>query len=91
MPFFLPQGFEQVVIAKEGDGGTIDLWDMLTHNETGPQAGRFLYRTHETGVNGQVSVTDLKTRSTRILAQRADWERLDGLAWTPWGTTPRCR
>jgi uncharacterized protein len=23
---------------------------------------------------------------TRIVAQRADWERLDGITWTPWGT-----
>jgi uncharacterized protein len=86
MPFLLPPGFKQVVITEEGDGGTIDLFDMLTHNETGPQAGRFLYRTHETRANGQVSETDLRTGVTRIVAQRADWERFDGIAWTPWGT-----
>lgn len=94
-PFVLPPGFEQVAFAREGDGGTIDLWDMHTQNETGPQAGRFLYRTHEPGSNGQVSVTDLRTlrtvggiatSDTRILAQRADWERFDGIVWTPWKT-----
>jgi uncharacterized protein len=26
------------------------------------------------------------TSDTRMLAQRADWERFDGIAWTPWGT-----
>jgi uncharacterized protein len=85
-PFVLPAGYAQTVIAREGDGGTLDLWDMNTQNETGPQTGRFLYRTHEIGANGQVSVTDLETGLTRVLAQRADWERLDGIAWTPWGT-----
>jgi uncharacterized protein len=85
-PFVLPAGYSQTVIAREGDAGTLDLWDMNTQNETGAQAGRFLYRTHEIGSNGQVSVTDLETKVTRVLAQRADWERLDGIAWTPWGT-----
>src|SRR5262245_48857330 len=51
-PFLLPDGFVQTVIAREGDGGTTDLWDMNTLNENGPNAGRFLYRTHETGSNG---------------------------------------
>jgi hypothetical protein len=59
---------------------------MNTQNETGTNAGRFLYRTHETGANGAVTVTDLETDATRILAQRADWERFDGIVWTPWGT-----
>jgi secreted PhoX family phosphatase len=59
---------------------------MNTLNETGPQAGRFLYRTHETGSNCAVSVTDLLTGETHILAQRPDWERFDGIVWTPWGT-----
>jgi hypothetical protein len=87
-PFVLPAGYAQTVFAREGDGGTVDLWDMATQNETGPETGRFLYRTHEIGSNGQVSVTDLETNPnvTRVLAQRADWERLDGIAWTPWKT-----
>lgn len=66
-PFLLPPGYDQVVVAWEGDGGTLDLWDMNTLNENGPQAGRFLYRTHEIGASGQVSVTDLETGATRIV------------------------
>jgi uncharacterized protein len=85
-PFVLPAGYTQTIVAREGDGGTIDLWDMNTQNETGSEAGRFLYRTHEVGANGQVSETDLETGVTRIVAQRADWERLDGIVWTPWQT-----
>jgi secreted PhoX family phosphatase len=85
-PFLLPPGFVQTVVAREGDGGTSDQWDMHTLNETGPHAGRFLYRTHEMPTNAMVSVTDLETGETRVLAQRIYWDRLDGAVWTPWGT-----
>jgi uncharacterized protein len=84
--FLLPPGYVQTVIAREGDGGATDEWDQNTLNETGPDAGRFLYRAHETAQNGQVTVTDLATGVTRILAQRPDWNRLDGTVWTPWQT-----
>ena len=83
-PFLVPEGFGQRIVASEPDFP--DLPDMHTLNETGPQAGRYLYRTHEVGSNGAVSVTDLKTGETRILAQHAEWSRLDGIVWTPWGT-----
>ena len=85
-PFLLPEGFVQTVIAREGDGGTIDNWDMHTLNETGPHAGRFLFHSHEVPTNGMVSVTDLSTGETRVLAQRVYWDRLDGIVWTPWKT-----
>jgi hypothetical protein len=85
-PFLLPPGFEQVVIAREGDGGAPDQWDMNTLNETGRDAGRFLYRTHEMPALGAVSVTDLLTGDTRVLAQRLDWNQMDGIVWTPWRT-----
>ncbi|HEY7396175.1 MAG TPA: alkaline phosphatase PhoX [Gemmatimonadaceae bacterium] len=81
----LPPGYVQTVIAREGSG-LLDNADMHTLNETGPQKGRFLYRTHENGSNAGVSVTDLETGLSRVLAQRADWERFDGIVWTPWGT-----
>jgi uncharacterized protein len=85
-PFVLPAGFIQTVIAREGDGGSTDNWDMNTLNETGAHAGQLLYRSHETPQAGQVTVTELATGVTRILAERADWNRLDGLVWTPWNT-----
>jgi uncharacterized protein len=81
----LPTGYVFTLIANEGPAFP-DLADMSTVNETGSRRGRFLYRTHETGSNGAVSETDLQTGVTRIVAQRADWERFDGLVWTPWGT-----
>jgi len=83
-PFLLPPGYDQRVFASEPQFP--DLPDMNTQNETGPDAGRYVYRTHETNANAAVSVTDLETNATRILAQRQDWERFDGIEWTPWGT-----
>lgn len=94
-PFVLPAGYRQQVILEElvpppaGSGtGTVpyDLWDMNTQNETGTDAGRYVYRTHETGNNGAVTFLDLQTGETGVIAERADFERLDGLAWTPWNT-----
>jgi hypothetical protein len=77
----------------------VDVPDMNQTNETGSHRGRFLYRTHEVraaldldgngtpeGPYGCLSVTDLKEGTTKLLVQRADWEALDGLKWTPWGT-----
>ena len=69
-PFVLPSGYRQTILATEiadfrpvaGLGG--DLPDMMVLNETGPQAGRYLYRTHEVGSNGAVTMTDLRTGTT---------------------------
>jgi len=105
-PFVLPPDYLQQVVAEETDtigtppdsGPTEDLWDMLTQNESGKHAARYLYRTHEVGAapssgdpprapgGAAVTVTDLKTGITRTLAERNDWERFDGIVWTPWGT-----
>lgn len=67
-----------------GSGG--DLPDMLTQNETGPDAFRYIYRTHETGSNGALTVTDLTTGNTTVASQEQHYEALDGIVWTPWGT-----
>jgi hypothetical protein len=57
-PFVTPPGYLQQVVSEESDQladsppgppGMEDLFDMLTQNEFGKQAGRFLYRTHEVG------------------------------------------
>jgi hypothetical protein len=82
-PLVLPDGFEQTVIAQEPD--VSDAIDMNTQNETGPQAGRYLYRVSEGSVPS-LTVTDLVTGVSHIIAQRADWESLDPTVWTPWGT-----
>lgn len=93
-PFKLPKGYKQFVVSDETDlniydGGRDDWHDMNSVNETGPMAGRFMYRTHEVrGVpeGGAVSVVDLETGATRILVQDVSYTALDGIRWTPWGT-----
>ena len=110
-PFVTPPGYLQQVVSEESDQladsppgppGMEDLFDMLTQNEFGKQAGRFLYRTHEVGPaasgaaprdsgGAAVTVTDLRTGVTRTLAERNDWERFDGIVWTPGGRSSRPR
>jgi len=80
----LPSGFVETLVASEPSFP--DNIDMNTVNETGAEPGRFLYRTHEIAPNAGVSVTDLETGETHIVARRNDWERFDGIVWTPWGT-----
>jgi hypothetical protein len=83
-PFILPAGFSQIAVASEPSYA--DVPDMNTQNESGESAGRYLYRVHEVGSNGSLSVTDLFTGTTKTIAQRVDWESLDPTVWTPWGT-----
>lgn len=83
-PLTVPQGYDQTVLASEPSYA--DSPDMNTQNENGPDAGRYLYRVHEVGSNGSLSVTDLETGVTKIIAHRADWESLDPTVWTAWGT-----
>jgi sugar lactone lactonase YvrE len=97
-PFLIPEGYRQYRVSDESAdlgggpglniyaGAVDDLTDMNTTNETGKWAGRFLYRTHEVGSNGSLSVIDLQTGETKLLAQDAGWRRLDGIRWTPWGS-----
>lgn len=89
-PFVVPDNCTQRLVSDETVldiyPGVDDLTDMNTVNETGRQAGRYLYRTHEVGSNGSLSVVDLKTGDAKILVQDPGYRRLDGLTWTPWGT-----
>ena len=85
-PISLPDGLTQTIIASEPQFA--DAIDMNTQNETGPQAGRYLYRPSEGSVS-EVTVTDLQNLgpgSTKRFAFRADWESFDPIVWTPWGT-----
>ena len=100
-PWKLPEGYTQRVVSDETDlniypHGRDDWNDMNVVNETGQQAGRFLYRTHEVrlgrgdavvdSIGGTVSVVDLKTGETKVLVQDTTYTALDGVRWTPWGT-----
>lgn len=92
-PFkFSSPGFSQVRIAdrvsqlnhgEPNSGG----WDMITANETGPDAGRYLFIPFETAEAG-VQRIDLKTRLTRTLVQPGTqgFTKGDASRWTPWGS-----
>lgn len=99
VPFIIPEGFSQAKVSDETDfdiyPGENDLDDMNTVNETGRQAGRYLYRTHEVDDLGAVSVVDLRgERAPLVLVQEGNpaypeltsATDLDGIRWTPWRT-----
>ena len=93
-PWKLPAGFTQTLVSNEStlniyDTGRNDWYDMNTVNETGFNAGRYLYTTHEirnAPEGGAVSVVDLKTGEKKILTQDISWNAIDGIRWTPWGS-----
>lgn len=63
-------------------------YDMHTANETGPDAGRYLFTVYETGQAG-IQRTDLRTmQTTTIWAAPAAGSHVafDASRWTPWGT-----
>ena len=80
-PWKLPRGYTQKVVSNETDlniypEGRDDWHDMNVVNETGPQAGRFMYRTHEVrlgrdpvvdAIGGSVSVVTLKRVKAKLL------------------------
>ncbi|WP_158219767.1 alkaline phosphatase PhoX [Ideonella sp. A 288] len=75
--------------AKRFDSGN---YDMHTANETGPDAGRYLFTVFETGQAG-IQRTDLRTmQTTTIWASPAPTPALnshvafDASRWTPWGS-----
>ena len=89
-PYVAPANCTQTMVSDESVLDVYptadDLPDMNVSNETGKHAGRYLYRTHEVGSNGALTVVDLKTGESEILTQNAGYGSLDGLTWTPWGT-----
>jgi secreted PhoX family phosphatase len=65
-------------------------WDMITSNETGPNAGRYLFMPFETDAAGvqRVDLLDphYATRTTTIVAPGTqDFVAGDASRWTPWG------
>jgi secreted PhoX family phosphatase len=66
-------------------------WDMITANETGPEAGRYLFMPFETG-SGGVQRVDLwnnnyNTRTVTIVAPGTQgFTSGDASRWTPWGS-----
>lgn len=95
-PLVLPSNFSQKALANranqlvQGQSNSGN-WDMITANETGPDAGRYVFTPFETGAGG-VQRTDLwnpnyNTRTVTIVnSGRANSVALDASYWTPWGT-----
>ncbi|MBA2660061.1 MAG: DUF839 domain-containing protein [Nitrosospira sp.] len=91
-PFQLSSpNFSQVRIADrttqlglgEANSGS---WDMITANETGPSAGRYLFSPFETSTAG-VQRTDLTTGLTKTIVAPGTQGFVAGDAsrWAPWG------
>jgi sugar lactone lactonase YvrE len=91
-PFQLSSpGFSQVRIADrttqlglgEANSGS---WDMITANETGPNAGRYLFSPFETSTAG-VQRIDLMTGITKTIVAPGTQGFVSGDAsrWAPWG------
>lgn len=72
-------------------GSNSGSWDMITANETGPNAGRYLFMPFETSTGG-VQRIDLKdnnynTRTVTIVAPGTQgFVAGDASRWTPWGS-----
>lgn len=65
-------------------------WDMIAANETGPDAGRYLFMPFETGTGGVQRIdlwdSNYNTRTTTIVAPGTqDFVSGDASRWTPWG------
>ncbi len=89
--------FSQTVIADRATenakaaGSNSGSWDMITANETGPNAGRYLFMPFETGSAGVQRVdlwdTNYNTRTTTIVAPGTQgFVSGDASRWTPWGS-----
>ncbi|MDO9221056.1 MAG: DUF839 domain-containing protein, partial [Thiobacillus sp.] len=78
-----------VTQANRFDSGN---WDMHTLNETGPDAGRYLFTVYETSQAG-IQRTDLRTMQTTTIWHSPavspaldSHKSFDASRWTPWGT-----
>ncbi|MFC5789269.1 alkaline phosphatase PhoX [Agromyces tardus] len=94
VPYLLPDGYIQTLVSDETTldvyPGAPDLHDMNALNESGVDAGRYLYNTYEVATHSVLGATDLRTGASKVIADGADWgfdwRHLDGIRWTPWGT-----
>ena len=98
IPFTLSSAnFSQKILADRATqnalvpGSNSGSWDMITANETGPDAGRYLFMPFETGNGGVMRVdlrdTNYNTRSVSIVTPGTQgFVSGDASRWTPWGS-----
>ena len=86
-PFFSQKVLADRVTQLANGESNSGNWDMITANETGSDAGRYLYAPFETGAGG-VQRTDLWTGITKTIVQSGTQGFVAGdfSRWTPWGT-----
>jgi len=88
--------FSQVTIAdratqnNQTPGSNSGSWDMITANETGANAGRYLFMPFETGTGGVQRIdlhdANYNTRAVTIVAPGTQgFVSGDASRWTPWG------
>lgn len=96
----IPAGYSQRIVSDETRlniyaGNDWNDMNVVNEDKDDEKTGRYLYRTHEVRPDssnlaayegGAISVVDLKNGKASVLVQRADWEAIDGLVWTPWNT-----
>lgn len=89
--------FSQVTLANRANqnaltpGQDSGNWDMITANESGTDAGRYLFMPFETGSGGVMRVdlqdSNYNTRTTTIVAPGTQgFVAGDASRWTPWGS-----
>ena len=72
-------------------GSNSGSWDMITANETGPNAGRYLFMPFETSTGGVQRIdlwdANYNTRTVTIVAPGTQgFVSGDASRWTPWGS-----
>ncbi len=72
-------------------GSNSGSWDMITANESGPDAGRYLFMPFETGSGGVQRIdlwdSNYATRTVTIVAPGSQgFVSGDASRWTPWGS-----
>jgi secreted PhoX family phosphatase len=98
LPFTLSSpNFSQVILADRATQNTVSPgsnsgnWDMITANETGAQAGRYLFMPYETATGGVQRVdlwdNNYNTRTVTIVSPGTQGcVAGDASLWTPWGS-----
>lgn len=97
-PFVLPSGWAQQTLFTNAQDG---LWrsgtnrtgnsnfDMITQNETGPNAGRYIFTVNEATGGGLVRYDRVTGTAVQLLEgslNGTSYRSLDPVRWTPWGT-----
>ena len=94
-PFLLPSNWTQQTLFTNQENGVYrsaggnSNYDMIVQNETGPNAGRYLFTVNETTGGGLVRYDRVTDTPVQLLVgglNGVNFVSLDPVRWTPWGT-----